>query len=223
MMKRLAMFAATAAAMMCSTSSSFAADAAPTTIATNATSSGVAGVAPNDDPFYRRAVFTEYVPEKPSHPFRIGFGADIGVPSGFALGVVVHPTIDWVSLQASLTNNYVGWGGRLSAKLDPFAMRKRLAIGLFLDLQGGFAGQGSIPGHSDLPSFGYDYMNFYGGLRLGTPNGFHWNLEIGPTYMHVATSNFQSVVKNDNVVIGNPVVEGWVLPTFITGFEVVFP
>lgn len=163
--------------------------------------------------------------EETKHPVRVGFGMDLGVPSGVALGVVVHPKIDWLSAQASLTHNVLNFGGRLSVKLDPLALKPNLPIGLFFDAQGGFAAQGNIPGHSDLPSLGYDYLNLYGGLRLGKPNGFHWNFEVGPTYLHASTDNFQAVLKSGTpgLSVGNPTVNGWVTPTFVTGFEVVWP
>lgn len=161
------------------------------------------------------------------HPLRLGFGMDVGVPSGASLGLVVHPKVDWVSVQPSLTYNGLAFGGRLALKLDPMALinHANLPIGLFVEAQGGFFGQGTIPGHSDLPSLGYDYLNLYGGLRLGKPNGFHWNFEVGPTYLHATTGNFQSVVGSNGsgLTIGNPTVDGWVVPTFVTGFEVVWP
>jgi hypothetical protein len=159
------------------------------------------------------------------HPLRVGFGMDLGLPSGVALGVVVHPKIDWVSASVALTHNVLAFGGRASVKLDPLALLPKVPVGLFADFQGGFAGQGAIPGHADLPTVGYDYFNMYGGLRLGRPNGFHWNFEVGPTYLHVATENFQHLVasKTQGLTVGNPTVNGWVTPTFVTGFEVVWP
>lgn len=162
-----------------------------------------------------------------NHPLRLGFGGDVGVPSGASLGLVVHPKQDWLSVSPSLTYNGLAFGGRLALKLDPMALinHGNLPIGLFADVQGGFFGQGTIPGHSDLPSLGYDYLNLYGGLRLGKPNGFHWNFEVGPSYLHATTGNFQSVVGNsgNGLTIGNPTVDGWLIPTFVTGFEVVWP
>ena len=162
------------------------------------------------------------------HPLRLGFGMDVGVPSGASLGLVVHPKQDWISVQPSLTYNGLAFGGRLALKLDPMALinKGNLPIGLFADAQGGFAGEGTIPGHSDLPGIGYDYLNLYGGLRLGKPNGFHWNFEVGPTYMHASTNNFQSLLKSSGtsgLTVGNPTVNGWLIPTFVTGFEVVWP
>lgn len=160
-----------------------------------------------------------------NHPLRLGFGADVGVPSGASLGLVVHPKQDWFSVSPSLTYNGLAFGGRLALKLDPLALLPNLPIGLFGDVQGGFAGEGNIPGHSDLPGLRYDYLNLYGGLRLGKPNGFHWNFEAGPTYMHINTNNFQSIFGSNanGLTIGNPTVNGWIVPTFVTGFEVVWP
>lgn len=174
-------------------------------------------------------------------PIRVGFGMDVGAPSGAAVGVVVNPKLDWVRLQASLTYDYLSLGGRGSVQLDPMALinvhRVRddgtvylshsFPFGVFVDVQGGFQPTASIPGQSNLPQVGFDYLNLYGGIRLGSPNGFHWNFEVGPTYMHITTSNFQSVLNGSssvgNLTLGNPTVDGWITPTFETGFTVVFP
>lgn len=165
--------------------------------------------------------------DKPAkHQFRAGFGMDLGVPSGVALGFVVHPASDWLTLQASVTYNAMAPGGRLSLQLDPFGLLPNCPIGLFVDVQGGFAAQGSLVFMPNSPSVGYDYVNFYGGLRFGKPNGFHWNIEVGPTYMHVNTDNFQSWANSQFAqafTVGNPTAQGWVLPTFMTGFEVMWP
>lgn len=160
------------------------------------------------------------------HPLRLGFGADVGVPSGVAIGMVVHPKIDWVSAQLSLTHNAINFGGRASVKLDPLALKPNIPIGLFFDLQGGIAGRGNVPGTTDFPTVGYDYVNFYGGLRLGKPNGFHWNFEVGPSYLVINTRNFQDTVNKSRLgtlTISDPTVSAWLIPTFVTGFEVVFP
>lgn len=159
------------------------------------------------------------------HPFRIGFGADVGVPSGAQVGVVVNPFIDWARVEVSLGYNYLSFGGRASLQLDPMALLPNLPVGLFADVQAGFFPTSAVPGHSDLPKVGYDYLNLYGGLRLGKPNGFHWNLEVGPTYMHANTSNFQSILSktgSSGLTVGNPSANIWLVPTFVTGFTVVF-
>ena len=157
------------------------------------------------------------------HPFRAGFGIDLGVPSGLAVGFVVHPKEDWLTTELSLTHNVLNFGGRLSIKADPMALLPNLPIGVFFDAQGGFAASGNLPGHSDLPSFGYDYVNLYAGLRLGKSSGFHWLIEAGPSYMHVSTGNFSSIVNTTGVSLGNPTANLWILPTVITGMEVSWP
>ena len=159
--------------------------------------------------------------------FRIGFGADLGVPSGIEIGVVVHPMVDWVSTELSFTENVLSPGGRASVRLDPMALLPKFPLGLFVDIQGGFFGQGTVPTKPNWPSLGYDYLNFYGGIRLGRATGFNWVFEAGPTYMHATTGNFQSIIPTNvttsNLVIGNPSVSGWAMPTFMTGFQVVWP
>jgi hypothetical protein len=159
------------------------------------------------------------------HSLRAGFGMDFGVPSGVALGLVVHPKVDWVSIQLSLTHNVLAFGGRLSVKLDPLALKPDLPIGLFADFQGGLTGQGKIPSMDDYPSVGYSYLNLYGGLRLGKPNGFHWFFESGPSYIYAATEGFQAFADkkgSKGLTVSNPTVSAWVTPTFVTGFEVVW-
>ena len=162
---------------------------------------------------------------KGEHPLRLGGSLDFGVPSGVALSAVVHPKEDYLVPSVGLTYNGLSFGGRLALRFDPLALKPRIPIGLFLDLQGGIVGQGTIPGHSDLPSVGYDYINCYGGLRLGTPNGFQWDFEVGPSYIAAHTGNFQSVISNSTpgLTVSNPSVSGWIAPTFITGFSVVWP
>jgi hypothetical protein len=161
--------------------------------------------------------------EPPPHPLRVGFGMDIGVPSGAALGIVVHPKIDTVTVQLALTYNAMAFGGRASVKLDPLALFPNVPIALFADVQGGLTGQGKVPTLSDYPSLGYGYLNFYGGLRLGKPNGFHWNFEAGPSYIHATTDGFQAYASknvSNKLTVSNPTVSAWVTPTFVTGFQI---
>jgi hypothetical protein len=157
------------------------------------------------------------------HPVRVGFGMDIGIPSGASLGVVVHPKMDWLSLQASVSHNALAFGGRFSAKLDPLALMVNNPIALFGDIQVGTFGRGNVPGLTDMPSVGYSYMNTYLGVRLGKPNGFHWLVEGGPSYIYAWTSGVQDVISKNagsNLRVSDPTVSGWVMPTFITGFVV---
>jgi hypothetical protein len=156
---------------------------------------------------------------------RLGLGADVGVPSGASIGIVACDNYCAFRAQVSMTYNAMNLGGRASIKLDPLALFPRNPVGLFFDLQGGIAGQGSIPGTTNLPPLGYDYLNFYGGLRFGRARNFHWLLEVGPTMLVANTSNFQHYVDNNgttNVKVSNPKVSAWIVPTFVTGFEIVW-
>lgn len=155
-------------------------------------------------------------------PVRLGPSADIGLPSGGAVGVTLNPKLDWVRLSLDLTYDYLSFGGRAGVQLDPLALLPKVPVGIFVDIQGGFQPTAGIPGHSDLPKVGFDYVNLYGGLRFGPPNSFHWNFEVGPTYMHITTQNFQKVVGSvaSGVTLGNPHANGWIVPTFVTGFTV---
>jgi hypothetical protein len=151
----------------------------------------------------------------------LGPSVDIGVPSGLSIGITVHPFQDWLTVSPSLNWNYLSFGGRLSVKLDPMALAKRLPFGVFLDYQIGFFEQGTIPGHSPT-SLSYDYINAYGGLRFGRASSFHWNIELGASYLSAGTQNAQSLFTVSNASIGNPRMTGWITPTFITGFEIPF-
>lgn len=162
-----------------------------------------------------------------SHPFRAGFGMDLGAPSGLALGLVVHPYVDWLSLQASLTFNGFGPGARLAAKIDPVAhVLPNSPLGILFDVQGGVACYGNMPGSaSQYPTVGYEYVNLYGGFRFGKVNRFHWIFEVGPSYINFNVMQFQNFVRSQfdrTMTAGNPSVNGWVNPTFITGFEIVW-
>lgn len=159
-------------------------------------------------------------------PLRIGFGGDVGIPSGISVGVVVHPKVDWVSVQLSITHNIINFGGRIAAKVDPLAYFSSVPVGIFGDFQFGGNFSGNIPSLSDFPTIGYRYINMYGGLRLGRPNGFHWNFEVGPSFIDVSTHNFQTFVNKDTankVTVSEPKVSLTLTPTFITGFEVMWP
>jgi hypothetical protein len=159
--------------------------------------------------------------------WHLGAGMDLGAPSGLSVGVVFNPWVDWVQLQASLSDNVLHLGGRGSLQLDPMALMTNVPIGLFGDLQVGGFPKGNIPGHSsDLPTIGYTYENLFLGLRLGKPNGFHWNFEGGFVHLNVDAGNFQSIVNQSGgtsgLTIGDPKISGWIVPGFSTGFTVVW-
>lgn len=159
-----------------------------------------------------------------SSRWRAGFGMDLGVPSGIALGFVLHPATDALSLEAAFTENVLSPGGRMSLKLDPMALAPRLPVGLFLDAQAGAFGRGSVLGRSNLPHIGYSYENLFLGLRLGKASGFNWFFEGGFTHLNVTTSNFQAVLtdKPAGLTVGNPYASAWALPGALTGFNVVW-
>jgi hypothetical protein len=152
-----------------------------------------------------------------------GFSMDIGIPSGAGLGFVVHPKTDMLSLSVVGTYNGFGPGGRVGLKIDPLGIFSHWPIAVLADVQGGFATKGTLPGHStDFPALEYQYVNFYGALRLGSPGNFHWLFEAGPTWLHATASNLTSVINNNSnhVTIGPASVTGWFVPTLSTGFEV---
>jgi hypothetical protein len=159
-----------------------------------------------------------------NHPVALGFGMSLGVPQGFGISFVVQPGVRWAEASVSFTDNVLSPGFAAGLKLDPVSAVSRFPLGFVADVEGGFAGNGNIPGHSaDLPSVSYSYANLYGGLRIGRPDGFRFFLEMGPTYLNANTSNFQSVVGNKStVIVGNPNVKGWVVPTASMGFSVVW-
>src|ERR1700722_8861283 len=106
-------------------------------------------------PIVAMALMVSSPAQAEDHPVRIGVGGDFGLPSGLATGITMHPKEDWLTANASLTYNALNFGGRFSLRFDPMAVAPNLPIGVFLDGQGGFAGAGNVPGHSDLPSLGY--------------------------------------------------------------------
>lgn len=157
------------------------------------------------------------------HPWRFGFGMQVGIPVGAAIGIVVHPKVDWIVAQASVTYNGLAPGEMLSLTIDPMALAPNLPFGLFVEAQAGWALSGTIPGHSDLPSLSYHYANFYGGLRFGKSKNFNWVLMAGPSYLSATTGNFGSVVgDHPGLTYSDPRVSGWVMPTVATGFRVVW-
>jgi hypothetical protein len=156
---------------------------------------------------------------------RVAPGISFGVPVGASFDITVHPFVDWLQLEGSVTYNYVAVGYKFGAIWDPINMLwPDSGVGLFADLQYGVSPMGSIPGVDNAPSVSYSYTNFYGGLRLGNAKGFHWDIELGPSWINFNTSNFQSFVNsnnsNNNVKVADPTVSAFASPTFLTGFSI---
>jgi hypothetical protein len=161
-----------------------------------------------------------------AHRFMAGFGFDLGAPASVNLGFVMHPKLDWMSIELSFAY-LIGPGGRLSVRLDPFAAAwHNLPIGLFIDPQVGFFARENMPVDANkIPSIGYDYFNAYLGLRFGKFNGFSWVFEGGPSFLHVNSDNFASVIGSSlpsGLTLSNPSANAWVVPTGQTGLQMVW-
>jgi hypothetical protein len=159
------------------------------------------------------------------HRLHLGTVLTIGAPVGIGLGLAVNPGVQWLTLSANFTDNVLAPGAMFAAKFDPIAaVAPHSFVGVYADVEGGFAGQGNVPGQGNF-AVGYDYANFYAGLRVGRTTSFSWFLGLGPSFLHISTANFQSLVPNttvSNLTISNPRADGWVFPTAATGFQWLF-
>jgi hypothetical protein len=151
----------------------------------------------------------------------VGMQFDVGAPDGVALGVVVRPYVNWARLNLSGTYNAIAPGIRGGLTLDPI----KFPVAPTLTFEGGHAWQGDIPGQgSKLPQVGYDYMNLHLGLEFGNRDHWRFFLQGGPSWLHITTNNFQSVVgsSDPNLLIGNPTANVSVIPTAKLGFALYF-
>jgi hypothetical protein len=150
----------------------------------------------------------------------LGVQADVGVPDGAALGLVIRPKVDWLRLEAAGTYNALALGGRLGLTLDPISF----PVAPTLTFEGGFAGQGTVPGHANLPGVGYGYVNFHLGLELGNRDSWRFFVHGGPSFLHVTTSNFQNGVGlgASGVTLADPTADVWVVPAFKLGLALYF-
>jgi hypothetical protein len=150
----------------------------------------------------------------------VGVQFDLGVPDGAALGVVVRPKVNWLRLNLSGTYNGLAPGLRGGFTFDPI----KFPIAPTLTLEGGKAFNGNIPGHHDLPSFGYDYLNLHLGMEFGNRDRWRLFLQAGPTWMHITTSNFASVLGSNeaDLTVGNPTANVALVPTAKLGFAIYF-
>lgn len=156
---------------------------------------------------------------QPRHRW-VGMQFDVGAPDGAALGVVVRPYVNWLRLNLSGTYNGVAPGIRGGATLDPI----KFPVAPTLTFEGGHAWEGSVPGTSNLPQFGYDYANLHLGLEFGNRDTWRFFLQGGPSWLHVQTSGFQQVVGSSDpgLKIGDPTANVTVLPTAKLGFALYF-
>jgi hypothetical protein len=151
----------------------------------------------------------------------VGMQFDLGVPDGAALGVVVRPYVNWARLNLSGTYNGMAPGIRGGVTLDPI----KFPVAPTLTFEGGHAFDGSVPGTgTSLPKFDYDYANLHLGLEFGNRDRWRFFLQGGPSWLHVNTNDFQSVVGSSDASlrIGNPTANVSVIPTAKLGFALYF-
>ncbi len=160
-------------------------------------------------------------PVKPRHRW-VGIQFDLGVPDGAAFGLVFRPYVDWLRLHVSGTYNGLSGGVRGGLTLDPinFPMAPTLTV------EGGHSFEGKFPGITNMPAFGYDYVNLHLGLEFGKRDVWRFFFQGGPTWMHVTSSDFQtgsgSGSGSGSTTTGNPTMSGWVCPSLKFGFTVYF-
>ncbi len=149
---------------------------------------------------------------------RLGFGMDVGVPDGAAVGIVASPWLPWLKVEGAGTYNYISEGMRGSVTLDPF--KSPISLTLTGDLGGYFPG--SIPGVNKSPTFGYVYENALLGLEVGKRTGFRFFLRGGVSHADVSVSNFnQAFTLPTGAMVGNPNVS-LLMPSAKLGFTWLF-
>jgi hypothetical protein len=166
--------------------------------------------------FAAPSVFADSPPPK-KHKW-VGIGADLGVPDGGAIGVVVSPYYYWLKVTLSYTNNYFASGARAGVTLDPI----KFIIAPTFTTEYGFSAKfnASDTFKSELPGISYEYINFQPGVEFGSPNGFRFFLRAGVTSAWVRAYNFTEVVENSTLTMHDPKAHLWIAPTFKLGFTV---
>ena len=153
-----------------------------------------------------------------SEPLKVGGQVDVGILSGAAIGVVVKPKLNWLRLELAGTYN-TEFGLRGSATVDPI----KFPIAPTFTLQAGHTFESKLPGATNTPDLGMNYVDFHLGLELGKRDRWRFFLHAGPSYVSVRSSNFQAVVNPGNgVTVGNPEFHGWLFPTAAIGYTIFF-
>lgn len=134
----------------------------------------------------------------PSERLRfIGMQADVGVPDGGALGVVVRPT-HWLRLGAAYTHNGFAGGVRGAVTLDPV----NFPLAPTLTLEGGHTFEGAVRGQwlgiRDDVRVRYNYANLHLGIELGLRNSTRVFLRGGASVIDLDVRDFQ---QSDNVTV----------------------
>lgn len=149
--------------------------------------------------------------EKPAHK-NFGFGIDIGAPAGMAGVFTAKPNLDWLRLSAGLTYNGLAPGVRAGATLDPI----NFFISPSFTIEAGHSFMGNIPTQS--ARLDMTYVNFYGGLELGSQKSFRFFLHAGPSYFKSNGEKLDSLFDNKEMKLNNTSVNGWFAPTGEIGF-----
>lgn len=159
------------------------------------------------------------VVQKPKPRFRwVGLDFSAGLPSGLAVGVVVHPAVNWLHLNVAGT--YALSPGLLfGATFDPMPW----AVGLTLTPEAGFVGKADLPGVKNSPQFNYQYESILLGLEFGRRSNWRFYIRGGPTHINANSYEFSKILNltDPTITVGNPTVGGW-LPTGRVGFDIFF-
>lgn len=153
----------------------------------------------------------------------VGVQLDVGVPSGAALGISVHPGTDVFRLGVAGTFNGLAPGLRGSLTFDPVDFG--VAPTLTLQYGGSFAGK--LPNSSAKIS--YTYFDLLPGIEFGSRGAFRFFVRGGITWMDVNIRGFDTLITkgsmmgdNIDVRVGNPKIQAHLIPALQLGFNAFF-
>ncbi len=148
----------------------------------------------------------------------VGVQFDVGLPEGVTAGAILSPHFYWLKVSGSVTNNYLAWGGRVGATIDPI----KFAVGPSFTTEVGTTNRfdmSTLVG-TKLPETSYNYVNLLIGLEIGSPNRVRFFVRAGMTYLWAQAHDYNSSVGNSNLQISDPRARIWLAPTFKLGFTV---
>lgn len=157
------------------------------------------------------------VVEAPRHHWG-GLDFSVGVPSGFQVGLVVRPYVNWVRLEVGVGSDLIRPGVFGAITLDPFPW----AFGLTATAEAGYYWSGQVPFiTSNPPDVGYSYASLMPGLEFGPRNSVRFYLRGGFTWMHADVSDID-IGSNKGATIGNPSANFVAFPAVKLGLSVFF-